>query len=156
MIRRLIKGDIVPIKNFLEATRMFNNEEIDVAVEMMEECTGDAEQEDYISYVSVAGERVVGWICFGKTDFCEGVYDMYWICVDGEFQGEGVGKRLVLFMEKYLRERDDLRMMVAETSSQEKYRPTCRFYERCGFMLEAALRDFYSPGDDKLIYVKRY
>ena len=100
MIRKLQGKDIAVIGKFLEESRMFKDEEVAVAVDMMEECAGDAEQEEYISYVSVVGERVTGWICFGKTDFCEGVYDMYWICVGGEFQGEGVGKRLVSFMEE--------------------------------------------------------
>lgn len=156
MIRKLQKEDIGAVKRFLDESRMFRDEEVAVAVEMMEECAGKDAREEYISYVSVLGERVTGWICFGKTDFCEGVYDMYWICVGGEFQGEGVGKRLVRFMEKYVKERDDLRMIVIETSSQKKYCPTCCFYEKCGFKLEAAIRDFYSPDDDKLIYVKRY
>lgn len=156
MIRSLGKGDIAAVRAFLEGTRMFKNEEVRVAVEMMEECASKSEQDDYISYVSVRGKRVAGWLCFGRTDFCEGVYDMYWICVDGEFRGEGICKALVHFMEELLKKNGDLRMIVIETSSQEKYRPTCRFYEKCGFILEATLRDFYAPGDNKLIYLKRF
>jgi RimJ/RimL family protein N-acetyltransferase len=34
------------------------------------------------------------------------------------------------------------------------YNRTRRFYERCGYREEATLREFYSPGDDKVIYVK--
>ena len=41
-----------------------------------------------------------------------------------------------------------------ETSSRELYHPTRRFYERCGYALEAVLKDFYTPEDDKLIYRK--
>jgi hypothetical protein len=41
-----------------------------------------------------------------------------------------------------------------ETSSKELYGATRRFYEHCGYRAEATLREFYSPGDDKVIYVK--
>jgi hypothetical protein len=34
----------------------------------------------------------------------------------------------------------------------EKYVSTRRFYERTGFTAEAVLKDFYRPGDDKVIY----
>ncbi len=156
MIRRLRKGDIEVIRAFLEKTTIFKDEEVSVATEMMEDCVDEPEQGDYISYVAVKGESVVGWICFGKTDFCQGVYDMYWICVDREFQGKGIGRELVQFMEEYLKNRGDLRIIAIETSSQEKYLPTRRFYEGCGFALEASLDGFYAPGDNKLIYLKHF
>jgi hypothetical protein len=41
-----------------------------------------------------------------------------------------------------------------ETASQQKYAPTRAFYERCGYTATATLPDFYSPGDDKIIYSK--
>ena len=46
------------------------------------------------------------------------------------------------------------RRLYAETSGRAQYRPTRRFYRRAGFRREARLRDFYAPGDDKLIFVK--
>jgi hypothetical protein len=32
--------------------------------------------------------------------------------------------------------------------------PTRAFYERNGFRCEARLKDFYAPGDDRVIYAK--
>jgi ribosomal protein S18 acetylase RimI-like enzyme len=45
-------------------------------------------------------------------------------------------------------------MIVVETSGSERYIPTRRFYERIGFQQAAVVKDFYSVGDDKVIYVK--
>ncbi len=42
-----------------------------------------------------------------------------------------------------------------ETSSQETYAPTIRFYKRAGYELIARIRNFYRIGDDKLVFVKR-
>jgi len=46
------------------------------------------------------------------------------------------------------------RMLLIETSSQESYVPTVRFYERTGYQLAARIRNFYRIGDDKLIFSK--
>ena len=42
----------------------------------------------------------------------------------------------------------------AETSSRDLYRPTHIFYENCGYLREASLKDFYAEGDSKIIYSK--
>ena len=34
------------------------------------------------------------------------------------------------------------------------YAPTRGFYLRCGYYQAALLKDFYAPGDDKVIYAK--
>ena len=47
------------------------------------------------------------------------------------------------------------RMLLIETSSQESYGPTIRFYERAGYALVARIPEYYRPGDDKLIFMKR-
>jgi ribosomal protein S18 acetylase RimI-like enzyme len=46
------------------------------------------------------------------------------------------------------------RMLLIETSSQESYGATIRFYERNGYQLAARIKDFYRIGDDKLVFSK--
>jgi hypothetical protein len=41
-----------------------------------------------------------------------------------------------------------------ETSNRPQYVPTRAFYERCGYECEAVLKEFYGPGDDKVIFAK--
>jgi hypothetical protein len=47
------------------------------------------------------------------------------------------------------------RMLVAETSGSALYDSTREFYVRMGYIDEATVKDFYSPGDDLKIFVKR-
>jgi len=47
------------------------------------------------------------------------------------------------------------RLILVETSGTTSYAPARKFYEVCGYSLQAKIPDFYSPGDDLLIYVKR-
>ena len=44
--------------------------------------------------------------------------------------------------------------LIAETSSREQYAPTQAFYRSCGFIEEARIRDYYSPGEDILYFTK--
>ena len=46
------------------------------------------------------------------------------------------------------------RRIYIETSAKPQYEPTRSFYVRCGYVEEARFRDFYAPGDDKLVYGK--
>jgi len=47
------------------------------------------------------------------------------------------------------------RMCIIETSSREIYSPTRKFYAKMGYHEEGRIAGFYTPGDDKVIYVKR-
>jgi ubiquinone/menaquinone biosynthesis C-methylase UbiE len=46
------------------------------------------------------------------------------------------------------------RVLFIETSSQEKYESTRKFYLKYGYNLEARLRGFYAAGDDMMVYRK--
>ena len=80
-------------------------------------------------------------------------YDLYWIAVRKETQGTGIGRMLLEKSEAAIAEIGGRRVYI-ETSSKAMYRDTRRFYERNGYRAEATLKEFYSPGDSKVIYVK--
>jgi GNAT superfamily N-acetyltransferase len=80
-------------------------------------------------------------------------FDLYWIVVSGDRQGRGIGRELLTRTERAAALAGCTRMY-AETSSRKLYEPTRKFYLASGYRREAFLRDFYSPGDSKIIYVK--
>jgi ribosomal protein S18 acetylase RimI-like enzyme len=98
--------------------------------------------------------EVRGFVCFGPAPLTDGTFDLYWIAVDPVFQGRGYGARLLRFAEDDVRRRGG-RLLLIETSSQEAYGATTRFYERSGYGLVARIPEFYRAGDDKLIFAKR-
>jgi len=97
--------------------------------------------------------RAVGYVCFGPTPATEGTYDLYWIAVSPKLHNKGIGRQLLNFTEREV-VRMGGRLLIIETSSQEKYAPTQAFYLKNGYEIEARIRDFYRPGDDRLIYTK--
>ena len=154
-IRPFVKEDISPLKEILLATRVFRNEEIEVAVELMEIVAEEPHQLDYIMFTSVDEENVVqGYYCVGPTPMTEVSYDLYWMAVDPGRYGGGASKELVEHCEEFVRARNG-KKIIAETSSLESYGRTRAFYMKHGFVEEARIRNYYSVGDDLVIFTKQ-
>jgi ribosomal protein S18 acetylase RimI-like enzyme len=82
-----------------------------------------------------------------------GTFDLYWIVVATEWQGRGAGGALLAEMERRIAGR--ARLIVVETAGRPQYAPTRRFYEAYGYAVESRIVDYYAPGDDLVVYVKR-
>ena len=158
-VRPLVAGDREAVRRVLESAGNFAADEIAVALELVDEWLEDGEASGYLTFVLEESEGgappvVRGYVCVGPTPMTRGTYDLYWIAVDRASQGRGYGRTLLAFAEDEVARRGG-RLLLIETSSQDTYGATVRFYERAGYALEARLRDYYKPGDDKLIFVKR-
>lgn len=160
----LHRGHRSRIAEILAATNSFRDEEIEVALELFDESlahqvrvpfdpgAGVASYE-FIGAFSRDGE-LIGYACYGATPGTLGTYDLYWIAIHPEHQGEGGGSRLLDEVERRLNERE-ARLLVVETSSRTDYESTRRFYERRGYGEYARISDFYAFGDDRVVYAKR-
>jgi ribosomal protein S18 acetylase RimI-like enzyme len=109
----------------------------------------------YEWFTARAGQRVVGFACYGPTPLALGAYDLYWICTDREVQGQGVGRALFSALDSEIRVRKG-RLLMIWTSGGKDYLPASKFYERMGCELSARIRDYYKPGEDLIVYVKYY
>lgn len=153
-VRPTERSDFDPIRSLVIATNVFNPDEIDIAVELMEIYLNDAQQKDYEMYTAVDDDqKVLGYICIGPTPATTSTFDLYWIAVSPETQAKGVGTALLDHVEQLLKSREG-RLLIAETSSTSKYQKTRSFYERKGFQMLAHIREYYKPGDDLIIYGK--
>jgi ribosomal protein S18 acetylase RimI-like enzyme len=74
--------------------------------------------------------------------------------VDPNFQGKGIGSKLIGFLVKVLKGMSG-RMILAETSSIPEYEEAQRFYLQKGFQEVGRVPDFYYPGNDRITYYKR-
>jgi ribosomal protein S18 acetylase RimI-like enzyme len=99
-------------------------------------------------------DQPTGYICYGPTPMTKGTFDLYWIVVDPKFQGQGIGSKLLDFLEKVLREKGG-RIILAETSSIPEYEKTQRFYLEKGFREVARVPDYYDQGNDRITFCKR-
>lgn len=153
--RSLRAADRGPLAELLRATDAFTEEEVDVALELIDLGLGDPPSSDYLFLVAASDddERVLGYVCWGHVALTDGVYDLYWIAVDPRQQGGGVGRRLMAAAEKAVQAAGG-RMVLVETAGKPSYAATRAFYERIGYREVARIPDFYRKGDDKVIYGK--
>jgi ribosomal protein S18 acetylase RimI-like enzyme len=154
-MRKLRNDDIPQIEEILVATQAFTADEVSIAIELLETVIKSPLQQDYEVVIADVGDHVAGYVLFGPVPLTEGNYDLYWIAVDPNIQGGGVGRRLMKHVEEQVRQRGG-RLLCLETSSQGSYLRTRKFYEQAGYVEESCIRDFYKPGDDRLTYVKRF
>lgn len=153
-IRTAQVADHPAVIDIVKATDFFRPVEIEIACEVFDEAAMRKSGCSYRSYVAGIDGRTAGWICFGATPCTLGTFDIYWIVVDPRCQRNRIGSKLLEFAEKQI-SHDKGRMIVIETSGSEKYLPSRYFYERNGYVLAAAVSDFYAVGDDKWIFTKR-
>ena len=157
IIRPLTAADREGVCRIIEGAGNFTQDEIETALELIDEWLQLGEASGYLTYVMESpddGAGVLGYVCFGPTPLTESTYDLYWIAVDKSKHRGGVGKRLLKFVEEEILRRGG-KMLLVETSSQETYGGTIQFYERTGYDLVGKIKEYYKPGDDKLIFAKR-
>lgn len=154
--RRQIKpSDLEAIARIVQSSTFFSAEEIELACELVAEKLSDG---DACSYQFLFGEEedfVWGYTCFGLIPATAGSYDLYWIAVDNHLRANGLGKQLLKKTEEIIHNECG-RHIYVETSSRHQYQTTHRFYEGCGYIREALLKDFYAEGDSKVIYSKAF
>ena len=154
-IRKMLPEDKAPVIQILRTTGMFSKEEVAVAEELIDIFLKNKDQKDYLIYVSDDDGTVTGYVCYGPAPATDGTFDLYWIAVSPEWQNKRIGKQLLAFVEEKI-STEGGRIIIIETSSQGKYIPTQEFYKRNLYNIEARISGFYSPGDDRLIFVKRF
>ena len=155
MIRKIKLSDEVEIEKMLTRIPNFNKEEIKVAMELVNISVMNPNQNDYHIYVYEYDDNIIGYHCTGKRPLTDGVYDLYWIVSDPTSSGKGIGKSLLEHAEEFVRSNNG-RWLLAETSSKESYTPTQKFYLRNNYTIISEIKDFYTVGDNLLVFGKYF
>lgn len=143
-------ADVATVRRIVEATGFFYPAECDVAVELVEERLAKGEASGYFFVFAELEGQTVGYSCYGPIACTVGSYDFYWLAVEPDRQGGGIGRKLADETDRLVAEAGG-RHIYVETSNRPQYLPTRRFYERCGYEVISILPEFYGEGDDKVI-----
>jgi ribosomal protein S18 acetylase RimI-like enzyme len=145
--------DIKTVAEIVRSTGFFREDEISVAVELIEERLAKGLESGYEFLFAEHNGETVAYSCFGLIPCTLKSYDLYWIASHHDFRGMGIGRFLLSITEQEIKRAGGNGIYV-ETSSKEQYMPTRVFYEKNNYQLKARFEDFYDTNDDKLVYVK--
>ena len=151
--RSLASEDRTPLEKLIRETSFFNPEEIEVALELIDDRLSQGNESHYRFLVAETDGEVAGYACWGPIPGTLASADLYWIVVDPRHQGKGIGAALLKDAESWMAYTGRTRVYV-ETSTRAQYDGTRRFYFACGYELAAELTDFYGPGDGKAMFLK--
>ncbi|MHB1685965.1 MAG: GNAT family N-acetyltransferase [Ignavibacteriaceae bacterium] len=155
MIRKIKQADAVEIEKMLKKISNFTENEVEVAMELVNIAANNPVQNDYHIFVYEHGKKILGYHCIGRRPLTDGVFDLYWIVADPESEIKGIGKNLLDHAEDFVKENNG-RWFLAETSSKDSYARTRSFYLRNKFTIVAEINDFYSVGDHLIIFGKYF
>jgi len=145
-------ADRPSLEKILSSSGYFYDYEVDLALSLADETVEKGEEKSGYYWIRLTeDDEVIGFTCFGPNPSSVNSWDLYWIAVHEEYRKKHYGSVLLKESEARIRALGG-RIVWIETSGRPLYEPTRHFYLKNGYELEATLREFYGPGDDKLVF----
>ncbi|MEM9493307.1 MAG: GNAT family N-acetyltransferase [Myxococcota bacterium] len=135
------------------ATGLFEPQELDVLGDTLAEYFDAGAGAGPSWLVLDDGNRLVATAYYAPEPMTEGTWNLYFIGVHPDHQGQGRGRALLGHVERDLAKRGQ-RLLIVETSGLPDFARTRDFYHKCGYTEEARIRGFYRAGDDKVVFCK--
>ena len=152
--KTVVPTDIMTVTDILRSTGFFKSFEIDVAIELLQDRMKDGEGCGYQFYFLELEGRTVAYACYGEIPCTIKNYDLYWLAVDNNFRGTGLGTLLLRKIEEEIKKHSG-RGIYIDTSNKELYAPTIAFYKKNGYKQIAVFKDFYAINDNKAVFYKK-
>jgi ribosomal protein S18 acetylase RimI-like enzyme len=146
-------SDLSALRRLVAATRVFYPAECAIALELLQERLRLGPKSGYWFFFAERAGELLGYCAWGAVPLTQQSYDLYWIAVAPSCQGEGIGQELMALTERAVAKRGGGGLYI-ETSSRGVYDRTRRFYRAAGYRQVARLKDFYAPGDHKVVFCK--
>jgi ribosomal protein S18 acetylase RimI-like enzyme len=153
MIRSSVPNDKAAILSLAVAAGLFAADETEALAGVLTDYFAGTLGEGHRWSIDESDGKVRGAIYYAPELMADRTWYVYAIAVDPECQGMGYGKALMQHVEDILQATGQ-RVLLVETSSLPKYERTQAFYTKCGYVPEARIRDFYTDGEDKIVFRK--
>jgi ribosomal protein S18 acetylase RimI-like enzyme len=152
MIRPIQPQDTPALLALAEATGLFDAASSQELRQLLADYfSGDIHKNHF--WITDDTQGLIGVAYYAPERMTEGTWNLYLIAIHPDHQGKGRGTALLGYVEHALRERGE-RLLLVETSGLNSFERTRTFYRKCGYEEEARVRDFYTTGEDKIVYRK--
>lgn len=150
-IRKVEVTDIQGMKAVLDSSELFPAEYLE---DMMQDYLTNPETEEiWFAAIDDTNTVVALGYCVPEK-LTNATYNLLAIAVSKELQGKGIGQQMMAFIEDYL-QHNKKRLLIVETSSDNQYALTRKFYLKLGYTHIATITDFWNEGEDKIVFWKK-
>ena len=153
MIRPITPADTDALVSLTEATGLFKPLEITALREVLDDYFAENHADGHIAIAYEEAGAIVGYAYYGPAPMTLGTWQLWWIAVEKNQQGRGVGSRLLRHVEDDIRAKGG-RVLFIDTGSLPAYELTRQFYRKLGYEQHALLQDFYAVGDSMVVFRK--
>jgi ribosomal protein S18 acetylase RimI-like enzyme len=154
MIRPTVEADTPHLLKLTEGTGVFKPHEIEALNEVLSDYHAGNLEYGHIAVTYEEHGAIVGYAYYAPAAMTDRTWYLYWIAVTRDTQAKGIGGKLLRYAEDDIRKRDG-RVLFIETSSLPHYELTRKFYLKHGYEVTGVLRDYYSDGDDMVVFRKK-
>lgn len=148
LIKMTTPDDIVQLQEVLVQTALFPPDLLPDLVAPF--FSGD---DDAFWLTCHMNDHAVGFCYTAPEELADGTWNLRALAVLPNHQGGGLGAALTEAVEQHLRQSAQ-RILIVDTSGTEDFTQVRKFYAKNGYQEEARVRDFWAPGDDKVIFRK--
>jgi GNAT superfamily N-acetyltransferase len=153
MIRPTLEAETDVLLAMAEGTHVFKPLEIVALKEVLDDYHAGNRHSGHRAVTIELEGKPAGFAYYAPTPMTDRTWHLYWIFVSRAIQAKGIGSQLLKYAEDEIKAAGG-RLFLIETSSLPSYDLTRRFYLKYGYEQAATLRDFYSDGDDQVIFRK--
>ena len=155
MIRPTVPADTPTISKLAEGTGVFKPHEIVALNEVISDYHATTHGQGHYAITYEKDGQIIGFAYYAPAAMTDRTWYLYWIAVSKQTQARGVGTRLLHHAEDEIKKLGG-RILFIETSGLPHYELTRKFYLKHGYEAAATLRDFYTDGDDMVVFRKHF
>lgn len=152
MIRPITQDDAATVIALAVASELYPADETEVLDKMLADYFGGKMSEGHRCIIDEESEAL-GVAYYAPAPATDRTWYLTMIAVRLDYQGQGRGGALLRYVEDSL-QANGQRVLLVETSGLPDYERTRKFYAKCGYDEEARVRDFWSVGDDMVLFRK--
>ena len=151
-LRPALPKDKPALLDLAEATGLFRDDELGGFDQMLSEYFANHPEGHH--WIADDDDGIKGAAYYAPEVFADQVWNLYFIGVHPNQQGQGRGATLLHYVEQQLTIQGG-RLLLVETSGLDNFELTRRFYRKNGYDEEARIREYYQEGNDKVIFRKK-
>ncbi len=152
LIRPATREDSAAVIDLVIAVEMFSADDARLVEGMLAEYFDANKDDGHVCMIDDEGGPL-GVAYYQPESAADRVWDLTMIAVQPDRQGQGRGAAMLRRVEEDLRARGQ-RLLLVDTSASPQYDRTRAFYVKCGYEEEARIRNYWTAGDDLVVFRK--